>query len=163
MVQRIITGAILLAAVALIMFTGNWMVGIVAMLVTFLSMYEEYKALKEAGHRPIAWPTWVTCALAVPLTHWCGIQALAILLVVATMITCTLVIFRHDPRLEDMAMSLLPLFSIVLPGLCIVSCAFIQPIAVQRIMLSIILLTPIVCDTAAYFGGSFLGKRKFCP
>ena len=60
-------------------------------------------------------------------------------------------------------MSLLPLFSVVLPGLCIVSCAFIQPLPVQRIMLSLIVLTPIACDTAAYFGGTLLGKHKFCP
>ena len=60
-------------------------------------------------------------------------------------------------------MSLLPLISVVLPGLCIVSTAFIEPVEVQRIMLSLIVLVPICCDTAAYFGGSFLGKRKFCP
>ena len=93
--QRIITGAILLAAVALIMFAGNWAVGLVAMLVTCLSLYEEYKALTEAGHRPITVPTWVTCILAVPLNHYFGIKALGLLLVISTMVTCALVIFRH--------------------------------------------------------------------
>lgn len=62
-----------------------------------------------------------------------------------------------------MAMSLLPLTSVLLPGLCIVSIAFIPSVQVQRIMLSLIVLVPISCDTAAYFGGVFLGKRKFCP
>lgn len=99
MVQRIITGAILLTVLALIMFVGNWVVGAMAIVVTGLSLYEEFKALKEAGHRPITVPTWIAAALSVPLTYLFGIKALGILVVSAAMITAALVIFRHEPKL----------------------------------------------------------------
>lgn len=128
MLQRIITGAILLTAVALIMLVGGWVVGAVAMLVTCLSLHEEYQALKAAGHRPISIPTWVAAILAVPLTYFFGIKALGILLLGTAMITIGLVIFRGDPRLEDAEMSVLPLLSVVLPGLCMVGMAFLQPV-----------------------------------
>ena len=99
MLQRIITGAILLAVLALIMFVGHWVVGAVAMLVICVSMYEEFKALKQAGHRPITVPTWIAAIVSVPLTYFFGIKALGIVLVAAAMVTAALVIFRHDPKL----------------------------------------------------------------
>lgn len=99
MLQRIITGAILLTALALIMLVGGWVVGAVAMLVTCLSVYEEFKALKNAGHRPISIPTWVVAILAVPVTYWLNIKALGLLMVTGVMVTEAMVIFRKDPKL----------------------------------------------------------------
>lgn len=163
MLQRVITGAILLAVLALIMLAGGWVVGAMAMLVTGLSLYEEYRALQTAGHRPIIIPTWAVTCLAVPMTWFFGVKALGILLVAAVMITVGLVIFRRDPQLTDAEMSLLPLLSVVLPGLCMVSIAFVNPVEVQRIMLSLVVLVPVACDTAAYFGGTLMGKTKLCP
>lgn len=163
MKQRIITGAMLTAAAILIIFFGGVWVGTAAMIAIILSMYEEYKALSAAGHRPVSWPTWVTAVIAVPLTYYLGIKALSILLVCTSILTLTIVIYRKEPKYEDAISSLLPLVSIVIPGLCIVSMAFVKPMEVQRIMLSLVVAVPVVGDTAAYFAGKRYGKKKLCP
>ena len=99
MLQRIITAAILLTVLTVIMVAGNWMIGLMATVAICVSLYEEYDALKKAGHRPISIPTWIVAILSVPLTVFCGVKALGILLVAGLMITEGLVIFRRNPRL----------------------------------------------------------------
>lgn len=43
------------------------------------------------------------------------------------------------------------------------SMAFVKPMEVQRIMLSLVVAVPVVGDTAAYFAGKRYGKKKLCP
>ena len=161
--QRIVTGAILLLALVVVLCFGGAVVGAVAMLCICFAVHEEYRALTVAGQRPVSWPTWCVVALSVPMTHYFGTSMLVVLLMSACLLTMGHVIFRSEPRLDDALMSLLPLFSVLLPGLCIMALAFVQPVELQRVLLSLVLAVPILCDTMAYFVGSTLRGPKFCP
>lgn len=163
MTQRIITGAILLVALIVVLCFGGAVVGATAMLCICFAVHEEYRALTVAGHRPVSWPTWCVVALSVPMTHYFGTNMLVVLMMCACLLTMTHVIFRSEPRLEDALMSLLPLFSVLLPGLCFMALAFVEPAALQRVLLCLVLAVPILGDTMAYFVGSTLRGPKFCP
>ena len=163
MTQRIITGCILSAAVIIILCFGGVAVGLAAMLCICFAVHEEYKALSVAGHRPVAWPTWLALVLSVPLTAWLGERVIVVILAVSCLLTMTHIIFRPQPRLEDALMSVLPLFSVLLPGLCIVFLAFVQPMELQRVLLFLVITVPVLGDTMAYFVGSAIRGPKFCP
>ncbi len=163
MMQRIITGLILGLAAVVIMFFGGAVVGVAAMLCICFAIYEEYKALRVAGHRPVAWPTWLALVVSVPLCDMVGVQVMVVILCVSCALTITHVLFRFEPKLEDALMSLLPLFSVLLPGLCIVALAFIQPWELQRVMLFLVIAVPVLGDTMAYFVGSAIRGPKLCP
>lgn len=163
MTQRIITGAILSAAAIIILCFGGVVAGVAAMLCICFAVHEEYRALSVAGHRPVAWPTWLALVLSVPLTAWLGEKVIVVILAGACLLTVVHVLFRPQPRLEDALMSVLPLFSVLLPGLCIVFLAFVQPVELQRVLLFLVIAVPVLGDTMAYFVGSAIRGPKFCP
>ena len=68
-----------------------------------------------------------------------------------------------DLKLEDALMSVLPLVSVVLPGLCIIGLALVQPKALQVVLLCLVFAVPVTCDTFAFFVGSRVGGPKLCP
>lgn len=163
MTQRIVTGSILALAVVVIMFFGGAVVGTVAMVSVCFAVWEEYRALKSAGHRPVSWPTWLALVFSVPLSALVGAQVMIVILCLACAMTIAHIMFRPQPELTDALTSILPLFSVLLPGLCIVALAFIQPMALQRVMLSLVVCVPVVGDTFAYFIGSAIRGPKLCP
>lgn len=163
MMQRIITGLVLVAVLGLLLYLGGSAFGLMAMLAICFSVHEEYRALTIAGHRPVSWPTWVAVVLSVPMAHFLGGGALAALLMVTCLLTIAHVLFRSEPRLEDALMSMLPMISILVPGLCVVSITQVQPIAVQRMLLCVMAMVPVLGDTMAYFVGTAIGGPKFCP
>ena len=60
-------------------------------------------------------------------------------------------------------MSVLPLFTVMLPGMCIVVMAQVQPKAVQVVLLSLTFAVPVLGDTLAFFVGSRVRGPKLCP
>lgn len=79
------------------------------------------------------------------------------------LLTLMCVVFRAEPKLEDALMSVLPLFTVVLPGMCIVGVAMVQPKALQVVLLSLLFVIPVLCDTLAFFVGSRVRGPKLCP
>ncbi len=181
MKSRIITGAVLSLAAAGFIYFGNIPFAVAALLCICFALAEEYKALRHAGYHPVAEPTWMALAASIPLAVIFGHTVVVPILMAASLITIGIVIFRteqapetapdspegpsHPPRtmLENAMMSLLPLYSIVLPGLAIVSLSQITPLSVQRVMLLMLIAVPVLGDTMAYFVGSAVGGPKFCP
>ncbi len=160
---RIITGTLLTVAVSALIYLGGTWFGVGAVLALTFAVHEEYKALSLAGHRPVAWPTWLALILCVPLAAWRGQQVVFAILTAAAIITNICVVFRKEPKLEDTLMSLLPLFSIVLPGLGIVSLTAVEPLGRQRALTAMLVAVPVAGDTFAYFVGSFVRGPKLCP
>ena len=72
MMQRTVTGLSLTALLAVPMYFGGAVMGIAALICICFAVHEEYGALTLAGHRPIAWPTWVGMIVALPLTLTVG-------------------------------------------------------------------------------------------
>ena len=163
MYQRIITGLVLgTGGVALIYF-GGVPFAVAALVCLCFALSEEFRALSVAGHRPVPWPTWIAMAVSIPLGFYVGAKVVIPILLAASALIIACVLFREEPRLEDALMSLLPLYSIVLPGLAMVSLSLVSPLSVQRTLLAMLIAVPVLGDTAAYFVGSAVRGPKFCP
>lgn len=167
MLTRILTGIGLLGLLFVALYFGGWVFALLWVTCVCIAMYEEFHALYQAGHRPVAWPSWVALIIAIPgfllLTELTGLLLLMLLIMFTMMMVSVGVIFRNDPKLEDLLMSLLPLFSIVLPGMCMLALGRLTPVAEQRIFLSLAFFIPVVGDSFAYFAGVRFGRVKLVP
>ena len=52
---------------------------------------------------------------------------------------------------------------VVLEGMCMEAMAFIEEIQIQRLMLCLMIVVPVACDTAAYYVGTIVRGAKLCP
>ena len=164
MMTRIITGVCLTAVLAFALIMGGWVFSVLYMASICFSMYEVFRALGQAGHRPVQWPSWLCLILSIPLYRMVGSVALLLPLVAgACMLISTMVMFRSEPRLEDILMSAMPLACVLLPGMCMLGLQN-APEKSQQLLLTILAFgTPLMGDTLAYFIGSRFGVRKLCP
>jgi len=167
MTTRIVTGIGLLALLFVALYFGGWVFALLWVAAVCLAMYEEFHALSKTGLRPVAIPSWIALIIAVPgfllMTEMTGILLLMLLTMFTMMTVSLVVIFRSNPKLEDLLMSLLPLFSIVLPGLCMLALVRVTPMAQQRIFLSLAFFVPVVGDSFSYFAGVRFGRVKLVP
>ncbi len=161
--QRILTGIVLVAIASALLALGGVVMAAALVLVLCFAVHEEYRALSKAGHRPVAWPTWVGMVLSVPMLALGGVKLLIPVALLVCLVTLICVIFRHEPKLDDALMSLLPLLSLVMPGLAAISLTAVEPHALQVTLLVLMIAVPSVGDTFAYFIGSALKGPKFCP
>ena len=121
MKQRTITGLALTAFLAVMLWLPGWCMAIAVMVCVSLAMYEEMQALKKAGHRIVIWPTWAAMALSIPLTYFLSQKIMIPLVAAAFLAMCVQVLFREEPELTDLEMSSLPLVTVALPGLSLVT------------------------------------------
>jgi phosphatidate cytidylyltransferase len=142
---------------------GGYVFGAAALLVCGLCVYEELAVMKEGGHRPVSWPVFAALVLCVPLMLF--VRSLAIVPVL--MLTCFTVMFivmrRETPELTDVMVSLLPLLTIVLPSLCLISLINISPRPLQAMLLTMVFSISVGTDVFALFVGTWIGGRKLCP
>ena len=57
--QKTIVGLIMAAGAALMIAVGGWVMALIVLVLICFGVQEEFHALAQAGHRPVAWPTWV--------------------------------------------------------------------------------------------------------
>lgn len=160
MKQRTLTGIVLGLIALVLLWVGGLVLGIAVAAMICVGIYEEFHALTLAGHRPVAWPTWAGLALIVLIG---GDKGVLPLLLIVCMLTLACVIFRREPRLEDAAMSLLPLFTVLLPGMCVISLVYVQPRQLQWTLLALLVVVPCVGDIFAMQVGGRVKGPKLCP
>lgn len=164
MMTRIITGACLTAFLAFALAMGGWVFSTLFMIFMAAAMYEMYRALGEAGHRPVQWPGWLCMAVSIPIfLLYDSVGTLMPLVAGACMLTAGMVMFRKDPKLEDICVSCLPLICVLMPGMCMVGLQNAPGRGPQLLLTLMAFGVPLAGDTAAYFIGSRFGKRKLCP
>ena len=164
MTKRILTGLGLLGLLIFALVMGGWVFNLLFMGALCMCVYEIFRALKNAGNRPVEWPVWACMAVSIPVYVINDRMYLMMLLIgTACMLTCANVIFRKVPRLSDLLFSCLPLFSVLVPGLCML--AFQQhPEKAMRVYFILISFgIPLLGDTLALFGGRRFGRRALCP
>ena len=163
MKQRIITALIMAAvAVALLALGGVVLAAAIVGIICF-AVYEEYSALQKAGHHPLSWPTWAGMVLSVPLLALGGAKLLVPVAISVALVTVGCIVFRREPKLEDISYSLLPFISVVLPGMAILSLTGINPKSVQVTYLCLLIAIPCVGDIFALYVGSTFRGPKLCP
>lgn len=164
MTSRIITGAGLLILLFIALFFGGWVFSLLWTACVCIAMYEVFHAISTAGHRLVAWPTWAALIIAIPgfllLTEVASLLLLVVLVSITLFIVSSLVMFRAEPRLEDLTMSLLPLFFVALPAMSLLGMTRIQTPGLQRVFLSLAFFIPVTGDSLAFFVGSKYGKTR---
>lgn len=175
MKQRVITGALLVVFLAVMLWLPGWCMATATLIAISFAVYEEMKALKNAGHNLVMWPTWAAMVLSIPLTVLLTQKIMIPLVVAALLAMMVQVMFRKEPHLTDLTMSALPLLTVALPGLSLVTLSLIDPYvwklatntrpwhAVEVVILTITFAVPLMGDMFALFVGKAYGKRKFCP
>ncbi len=161
--QKTVIGLLLALAAALVVLIGGWVVAIVVMVVICFGVQEEFHALTQAGHRPVSWPTWLGMVASLPLTLLFGTKMMLPIIMGICFLTMLCVIFRNEPKLEDAALSMLPLLTIALPGMSVISFTDITPKALQVTLLALMVGIPCMADAMAMWVGKAFKGPKLCP
>ena len=162
--QRITTGLMLTALLAVLLWLPGWCMAAATLICVSFAVHEEMKALEHSGHNLVVWPTWAAMALSIPLTHLLGTKVMIPLVVAALLAMTVQVLFRKTPELPDLTMSALPLLTVALPGLSLVAISLLpDQKAVEVVLLCLTFAVPTTCDTLAFFVGSRIGGPKLCP
>ena len=164
MTVRIVTGVALLALLAFAVYMGGWVFATLFMISQCMCIYEVYRAMKNAGNRPVEWPVWICVAVSIP-AFVVSKQSYIVLLIMgcACVLTCANIMFRSEPRLEDLMVSCLPMFSVLLPGMCMLSFQQYPDRLMQTFFILLSFGVPLMGDTTALFVGRKWGKRALCP
>jgi len=175
MKQRIITGLALVAFLSVMLWLPGWCMALATLICISFAVHEEMQALKKAGHDLVNWPTWAAIVLSVPLTYFLTQKIMIPLIMAALLAMVVQVMFRKEPLLTDLSMSAMPLLTVALPGLALVTLAMIDPYfwrtdpnrlplhAVEVVILSVTFAVPLLGDVFALFVGRAIGGPKFCP
>ncbi len=163
MVQRVTTGALLILGLSLVLYLGSWVFAVTAMAAIGIAMHEEFHALAVAGHRPVWWPTFAAMGASIPMVLMSSAVAIIPLTLTCCLIVLIIVIFREKPKLEDALVSVMPMFTILLPGMCLISLLAVSPKSLQVTLLCLVFAVAVMGDTFAYFVGTRVGGRKLCP
>ena len=163
MTQRIITGAVLIVILTLLLYLGGWYFAIAALLAITLCLYEELRALSQAGHQPIWWTSFVGLAISAPLMMYFG--SVSIIPVLAVLSFCILlqVMRREKPELTDVMFSVLPMLTLVLPGMCLYGILETPLKRLQVMLMTMVFAVAVGGDTFAFFTGKAIGGPKLCP
>ncbi|MBQ8136376.1 MAG: phosphatidate cytidylyltransferase [Clostridia bacterium] len=162
MVQRIVTGVVLIGVLVTALTFGGWFFSIPFMICIGISMFEMFKALKASGARLVEWPVYACFVASIPImTFKLGSSAALLPLVgAAVMLIAVQVMFRKEPELTDILLSALPLTFVLLPGMCMLGLSR-APNAQVELMLKIMAFAiPLAGDTFAYFIGIIWGRHK---
>lgn len=163
LMQRVITAVPLVIALVAALAIGGWVLAAVVLVCVALAVYEELGALKQGGHRPVWWPSFAALVISAPLMmNYSYMGMVPVLLAMCLCIMLT-VMLRKTPELTDILVSVLPLFSLVVPAMCLLGILDTQPRILQMLLLIFVFTTSIGGDTFAYFVGRAVGGPKLCP
>ena len=164
MKQRIITGALLILFLAGMLWLPGWCMALATLICIGFAVWEEYHALTTAGHKVVSWPAWLVLIGSVPLAYFAGTAASIVpLMAVALLLMVIMVLIRSNPDLTDLSMSVMPILTVVLPGLSLVALSLASQKAVEVVLLSLTFAVPLLGDMFALFVGSAVGGKKLCP
>jgi len=163
MVQRLITGSALTLGLIALLYLGGWVFTIVACLCFTVAIREELHALEQGGHKPLHWVSYATLYVSAPLMMVYSYVVMIPILTVFAFVTLLLIMRRQEPNLVDVMVSVLPMLTVVLPGMCIYGIAAAQPRSMQLFLLVLLFVVSIGGDTFAYFAGVLIGGQKLCP
>lgn len=162
-IKRVWTGAVLVILLALVLYLGSWYFAVMAFAATAIAIHEELSALRAGGHRPVCWTSYLALALAVPSMMFYSSLAMIPILTVLGFFVVLQIMRRQEPDLIDILTSILPMMTIVLPGMCLIGLLDTEPRTFQGMLLVMVFAVAVGGDTFAYFVGSAVGGPKLCP
>lgn len=161
--QKTIVGLIMAAGAALMIAVGGWVMALIVLVLICFGVQEEFHALAQAGHRPVAWPTWIGMFVSIPLTLLVGTKMILPVILSICLLTLICVMFRAEPKLEDAVMSMMPMLTVALPGMSAISFTHIQPKVLQVTLITLMIGIPCMSDAFAMWIGKAVKGPKLCP
>ncbi len=161
--QRVITAFALIPLLIAVLAIGGWFAAIVCTACLGVALYEELNCLKQGGYRPVWWTAFAALLVGAVLSMLHSPTIILLLMGLLILAVQMCVMCRKEPKLPDIMVSVLPMLTVVLPGLCLISILDTQPRALQLMLLLFVFASSIGCDTLAYFVGSTVGGPKLCP
>ena len=164
MTTRLITAAVGIPFLIFTLIVRGWFAEFVIVVLTFIAMYENYRALKKAGYYVCEWGGYAAAAAMWPLSRQMGVLDPLLLVVAAMGVSMTGVMLREKPTFPDASASVYPLFTCFLP----MSMFMMMMNSTYGGVPGVALITMAFAiayggDGAAYFGGRAFGKHKLCP
>lgn len=162
-IRRRTTGIILAVVMVMLWALQGWPLraGIIALMV--VSMWEMYGAFIARGARPIRWVGMAYAVLSVPAYLYWGISVFGPMTALFCMLGLAGVILRGEIDFDSAVATLFPLFY---PGLLVTLIFPMQDLEgpfYPQLATGLMLLIPLLNDTAAYEIGMRFGKRKLAP
>lgn len=162
---RVITGAGLIALLLLALYTGGWFFSLLWLAAVALSLREMFVVLSASGHRPVAWPAWVALVAGFPafalFDAAVGIRVTLAISLFCCLLATVFVLFRSAPRLEDLLLSVMPLMTVTVPGLCMLGLMGSE--LKLRAFVTLAFFIPTLGDSVAYLVGIKIGRIRLNP
>ena len=163
LMQRVMTAVPLVVLLLVALAVGGWLMAGLILVCVARALYEVLKALKQAGHRPVWWISFTALILSTPLMMHFSYMGLIPVMLLMCMCALVQVMRREEPELLDILFSVLPMFMLVLPAMCLLGILDTQPRLLQSMLLVSVFVISIGTDTFAYFVGRAVGGPKLCP
>ena len=161
--QRLMTALVLIPVLIAVLAIGGWFAAVVAVAALCVAVYEELNTLKAGGYRPVWWTSFAALIIGAALVMMHSPTIILVVMAALILAVQLCVMRRENPKLTDIMFSVLPMLTVVLPGLCLISILATQPRTLQLMLLLFVFASSIGCDTLAYFVGSSLGGPRLCP
>ncbi|MDO5022296.1 MAG: phosphatidate cytidylyltransferase [Eubacteriales bacterium] len=167
MKTRILTGISLASVLVFALIMRGWVFSCLWIAALCVALHELIYAFSKAGHRPVALPNWIMLLLGIPVFMLVqGVNSLILLslmLFAAFFFVSIQVIFRSDPKLQDLLISILPMCMLLIPGLSMLGLLRIEDTYLSNMLMWIVFVIPTFGDAGAYFIGVKYGKTKLNP
>lgn len=163
MTQRVLTGALLIVALTAVLFLGGWYFACAVFIAVALCIFEELRALRQAGHHPVGWVSYVALAASVPLMMYYSSVVIIPMLALVSFAVLLQIMRRDEPTLTDVMVSILPVITLVLPGMCLFGILDTPLRRMQAMLLTMVFAIAVGGDTFALFVGTWVGGKKLCP
>lgn len=163
MTQRIVTAALMIIGLAALLILGGWYFAVGAVIALALCLHEELRALQLKGYHPVRWTSYATLAMSVPLMMYFSSVVIIPTLTIISFCVLIQIMRRQEPTLMDVVMSILPMLSIVLPGMCLFGILDTPLRRMQAMLLTLVFAIAVGGDTFALFAGTWIGGKKLCP
>lgn len=167
MKKRTITGILLAILLIFALVMRGWVFSLLWVGALCIALHELLYAFSLAGHRPVGLPNWVALLVGIPVFTFMqsksSLYLLAVFVFCAFVAICIQVMFRSDPKIDDLLVSLLPMNMFLFPGLCMLSLLRIQEVALSKMLMWLVFVIPTITDVGAYHIGTKYGKTKLIP
>lgn len=163
MKMRIIVGVLLLLMLGATLYFGGLVLVIVLTLFSFAAVYEMGLAFRNKGYQPFLMPAYLFSLGYGFVYHYLGLLSMVVLYLCSILVTMGCSVFSRTRRVPDMIAAI---FIHIYPIQLLICMLLVYESYDRALALTAACLAffgPEICDTFAYFGGTFFGKHKLCP
>ena len=151
-------GAVMIAPFILFILLGGIWLKAFTIVLSVCGLYEFYKALKEKKFNPISLIGYILLAVFYLVGN--NFEYIMYIVVLATIVLLAIPVINLKYTFIDSAITLLGFLYV---GILFSFIPLVNNKVSGQFLVWLIFIGSWVCDTAAYYSGKYLGKRKLCP